>query len=366
MIKMNSIPPTVKDSVALAVTKLFDTDTNIILGGLHCNTNRLAEDILRKYTETPCVLTSSGTTALMISFEYAIHLAGNRPIELYVSEFLYFSIASLIQNSGYKVNVLKSEVDEVTLSQAVVNQETFNIFILTSHNNKNANVATVVSESPKDRTFIIEDRCVVMGNQVTNDVDVACYSFSNNKMIVAGEGGCVSSKHQDFLEWARMRTFSGIVPSNDNPSFMYLGNYQISKIKSPFKCSANAFVGAMINAQIPVLEDHLSQRRQIYNIMYSRLNFSEHQMPTPHAPLFYPLQLPNSISNRQVKVLQMSALKQGISTYIGVLPYEYYSTDNHDKKIISLPVHTNLTSSDVGKIVDVIGSKLKEYDIKNG
>ncbi len=358
---MNSLPLSIKNDVVQEITKIFDQESNIMLGGLHCQTNRLAEDVLRRYTETPCVLTSSGTSALIISFEYALEKAGNRPVELYISEYLYFSIASMVEMSGFKVNIIESEHDEVTLKLPEINQQTFNIFILTSHNNKNVNVSQTISRSPIDSTFVIEDRCVVMGNIITDEVDVACYSFSNNKMIIAGEGGCVSSKHLDFLEWARMRTFSGIIPFNDNPNFMYLGNYYNGKIKTPFKCSANVFVGAMINSQIKMLDEHLDQRRKIYQMMYDKLHYNDNQAVLPHAPLFYPLYLPESLSGRQIKSLQLSALKNGVSTYIGVLPYRYYQTGNHDKRILSIPVHTNLSTNDIDKIIDVIHTKVSEF-----
>lgn len=331
------------------ISKLLSTTGAGVIGGVYCEINRETEQILTKYTKFNNILTSSGTSALLISLEYAISKFKNKKIVIHISEYLYYSLINYLKHINQNINILKAHEDEVTLTiPSETNNDIFNIFLITSHNNKNSNINDIIFKYKKDNRFIIEDRCLVFGSPFQHNSDIQCYSFSNNKMIIAGEGGCVSSSNEEFLEWARWRTFSGISTKSKLPFFMYLGDYNEGNIEIPFKCSISGIVSSSIYYQCLVLEDILEKRRNNYQYMSDKLNFNNN---TPYAPLFYTLKLNDDINDRKVKQIQIKLLNEGIQTHLGVLPYNFYSTGIHNKKQLSLPVHSLLSKKNLNHII---------------
>lgn len=354
MIKLNQLDYNLVDTEYLGkeLSNLLSNKSNSVLGGIYCDINQKTEIQLKKYTKLDNVLTSSGTTALLISLEYALNLAKEKKVILYVSQFLYYTLVSFVKNNNYNIVILKALDDEVTLEIPESLEDCFNIFIITSHNNKNSNISEINKKFKKENRFVIEDRCLVFGTTPEHSSDVSCYSFSNNKMIIGGEGGCVSSKNQDFLKWAKWRTFSSIEFKSETPYFMYFGEYKEAKLKSPYKCSISGIVALSIFHQCLILDTVLEKRRNNYEYVSSKI-FSD-KIEIPEAPLFYILKLTNVKSDREVKKIQLKFLKNNIQTHLGVLPYEYYDTGYHNKKFLSLPIHSMLNEEDLNTIIHSI------------
>lgn len=356
MIKLNQLDPNLVDTSAIGkrITDLLSSTGNSVIGGVFCDVNREAEHLLEKYTGSKNVLTSSGTAALLISVEYALQLTKTK-IRIYISEFIYFSLLSAIESLGYSPVVLKASVDETTLEIPDQENDFYNIFILTSHNNIDVNIKDIEKKFKKEDRFIIEDRCLMMGNLSKNSPDVACYSFSNNKMIIAGEGGCVSSHDEEFISWARWRTFSNIKPTSKNSWFMYTGDYNYSKSLFPVKCSATGLIGIAVASQCNVLEKIIEKRRLNFSLLMEELHNSDLFFPLPTAPLFYPLVLPSKFcTDNDVKKFQIRCLKLGLQTHLGILPYSFYKTGQHNKRIVNIPVHSALSDNDLDAIISIV------------
>lgn len=351
MIKLNQLDYDVIDTAYLGneLSKLLSNKSNSILGGIYCDINQKTEVQLKKYTKLDNVLTSSGTVALLISLEYALNQAKDRKVVLYVSQFLYYTLVSFVKSNSYDIVVLKALDDEVTLEIPESFEDCFNIFIITSHHNKNSNVSEIIKKCKRENRFVIEDRCLVFGTTPGHSSDISCYSFSNNKMIISGEGGCVSSESRDFLKWAKWRTFSSIEPKSETPYFMYFGEYKEANLKSPYKCSISGIVALNIFHQCLVLDTILEKRRKNYKYVSSEI--SSNNIEIPEAPLFYTLKLSNVKSDREVKKIQLKFLKDNIQTHLGILPYEYYDIGYHNKKLLSLPIHSMLSEENLNRIV---------------
>lgn len=317
-----------------------------IMGGIFSPVIEETENILSTFFDKKVVMTSSGTASLLISIEYAQQLS-SKPQRFYVSEFLYFSLVSFFLNK--EVIVIKSNLNEVSLDYPELDGNYFNIFILTSHHNTLVNTDYIVNNLPSSSRFIIEDRCLVFDSRKSNS-DVSCYSFANNKLLNCGEGGCISSENKSFIEWAKYRTYSGIVPNTTNKNFMYLGKYTVKENTAPFKCSINALSCLLIQKQMSILSNLVQVRTKNFNSLKKNLKFHDFEFDHPLYPLFYDLILPHPFSIKELNYLQMSLLKLNIQSHVGVLPFTFYKTNQMKKSIISLPIHGLLHDEEISYI----------------
>lgn len=367
MIKINQFDSSIVDvnGYLANVGQLLTDRDSVAMGGIFCSANISTELRLGEVLGAKCVLTSSGTTALLLSLEYARIIAKDRPIVLCISEFLYFSLVSVVNyhvSNGVKLQILYSDDDEVTVLPAEYIPDHYHIFLLTSHNNKSVNVADAIMNVPDTQRFVIEDRCLVFGTQQKYTPDVACYSFSNNKLVIAGEGGCISSDNDSFIEWARLRTFSGIVPLNNSNTFMYMGMYNITDMHSPFKCSMSALAGLLVNTSLDSLSKNIEKRVENYNYLLSNLTVSDNQLPSPDVPLFFSFALPTLLDRKSLKRFQLKCLRLGMQTHLGVLPFSFFQDGQIQKSTISLPVHSGLTAADLNNIVNITIRALSDED----
>lgn len=324
----------------------FTLSGNSLMGGIFSETIRNTELELSSLFDSTALLTNSGTNAIFVAFEYALMIAANRKTVINVSEYVYFSVAAMLKKlENVEINILSSE-DEVTLSPEDIKMGDFTIFFLTSHNSQNVN--KIVEKS--DDIIIIEDRCVVLGNGNNKNVsDIQCYSFSNNKMIVAGEGGCIVSDNTHFIEWARKRLFCGINPTIKLPYFFYMNKYKSNKEGNYFKCSTNNLTAMLISAQIKVLDKIIERRKNNFVKLSENL---EVQLPVPQAPLFF--KFPVNLSNRQVQKLQLNLFGDGIQNSLGLMPF---SGECKISKYLNLPVHSCLTE----KEIEYISTRIKTH-----
>jgi dTDP-4-amino-4,6-dideoxygalactose transaminase len=331
--------------------------SSMIMGGIYCESNIQVEEKLSKFLGLPCTLTSSGTSALIMALEYAIIQAKNKPIMFCVSEFLYFSMHSALKKIGYPIQILKANSDEVTITPAEYHADYYHIFLLTSHHNTNVDIEAATKNIPNHSKFIIEDRCLVFGTPSTNLSDVSCYSFSNNKMIIAGEGGLLVTKNKEMIEWAKLRSFSNINPTINNKLFMYMGNYSYIPTWPPSKYSMSAIVSLLISRQLDVLTNNISKRKENYKILNENLKFNKDKI-IPEAPLFYTLHLPKKYTKRELNKIQIKLFKQNIITQLGVLPYGYFEDQKLLKDRINIPVHSCLSENDLEHLIYTINDIL--------
>lgn len=360
MINLNSFPSSMVNisDISCNISELLRS--NPIIGGINNQTNKDLTHSLQEYLNKQVVLTNSGTNSLLIAIEYALKVAHHKKIRWIISEYIYFSIASFLMNRTESIVILTATEDEVTLTDnnEINDYDFFNIVILTSHNNKNCTIPESIYKLKEK--FIIEDRCLVFGLPSNHTVDVECYSFSNNKLLVAGEGGCIVSQDSEFISWARLRTFNGIIPTRNIPYFMYLGMYQIQDNVSPFKASTTSLSSLLLLEQLRVLPRIIEKRVENYHYLNSKFNFSSE---VPDCPLFYSLKLPEHYNFKKIQDFQTKCIRDGVQTMMGVLPYMSFLNKNNTiykkKKVLSIPVHTELHTEDLDHIAITI---LKHYE----
>lgn len=327
---------------------------NKFLGGLWSEQNEQFSTTLEPIIGKN-ILFNSGTNALLSVLEW---LESKHRVYYYVSEFSYFFIWGFLQNRTYEM--ISSRNDEVTPVPLPRNLDItpengwLPVYILTSHNNIN------VTHPKDEHAFYIEDRCQVFGTSSKLKPDVAIYSFSNNKILQGGEGGCLATDNKELLSWVTYRQFSDVKPTKKQPYFFTFGNYQHGNSTMPFKGSMSALVSSFLHAQLLDLP-RLQEIRQKNYKKLSVLKFDDRQKSEAEFPLGYPLFYQLEL-HRQTFAIQNKFIKHGIQTYIGLLPYNHYKKQPMMKYCIQLPVHPNLSDNDISHIVNVtkeIYGKLK-------
>jgi dTDP-4-amino-4,6-dideoxygalactose transaminase len=235
-----------------------------------------------------------------------------------------------------------------------IDHDFFYIIIITDHNGLSADLPASLRELPYK--FIIRDSCLVFRPNKTR-VDVDFCSFSNNKFLVGGEGGCLISRDENLMEFVKYRSFSNIQPTIPTPEFMYTGKYSYIKSSSPFKGSISGIVSC-------VLHEQLQQIAVINEIRQKNHEYLSRYLPclidsVVDNPLFFTLKLPDNYSKRRIFALQMHCLASGLQTMIGVLPHKFYLDSKFYKKhVLSLPIHTELSKDDLESIVTIVSQNL--------
>jgi dTDP-4-amino-4,6-dideoxygalactose transaminase len=291
------------------------------------------------------VLTSSGTSALSLAIEYAVKRAGNRLITFFVSEYLYFSLIGLIEK--YNVTVVNcQEGEEVQLKKVEPQSSHFNIFVVTGHNNQIVNKQFI--QTNRKSCFIIEDRCMSFG-PADSDADISCYSFSNNKMIIAGEGGCIATNYD--VNDIRLLQFSNIRPTKQHRYFMFAGQYHAG---GGHKHAVSAYIAAVIQAQLDTDVINETKEKRFYNhcFLADRLPLAS-STENQQTPLFFVMKLTQPLAVEQLSKKILRCINDGVEVFAGVLPFSHFTHQQGLKYNVCLPSHPNLTQQDLSTIAKV-------------
>lgn len=343
MITFNSIDRSYLNDLIASISNTVNN--NNILGGLWNEQNLELSDMLKPIVGEN-IIVNSGTNAFLLALEWIESKYTN--IVYRVSEYSYFWLWSYLKN---KQHIILKTHDQVNIIDEPTDDK-FIVYIITSHNETNCSDFVRSANS-----IIIEDRCQMFANIGKLNSDIKIYSFSNNKILQAGEGGCLASNNSELLAWARLRTFSDIQPARSNKYFFLLGQYQYGQSETPFKASISSILSSYLIAQCLRLETTISKRVKHFNCL-TRLKFSDCQQLTSECPLGYPLYIDN-MTNKQRLRFQLYMLKNNIQTYTGVLPYNHYLNLDYTKNTVMLPVHPELTTEQINHIIN---TTLTYYD----
>jgi hypothetical protein len=356
MIRINTFPSSFvnKKKIKSRLSKLLDKEE--LVGGLYNKTNLELSTRFGLYLNNKVTLTSSGTNAALIAIDYAIKKAKDKKIHWLVSEYMYFSLCSFLLSRKEPITIIPAGTDEVTLDKNfnVFDNDSYYIVLVTNHNNKITPIPDSVLKL--QNKFIIQDKCVVFGNKDSYASDIDFYSFSNNKMLVGGEGGCLSSSSEEFHEHAAYRTFNGILPTRNIDHFMYFNFYTFNANPFPFKASISGLVSLLLIEQLNVIDTILEKRKDNYQYICKFLDKSMF-LPVTDSPLFFSVVLPSSWSFKKIQQFQIGCFRDGIQSMMGVVPYD--KTTLSRKRIINLPIHTELNRKDLKAIAT---SLIKNYE----
>jgi perosamine synthetase len=226
----------------------------------------------------------------------------------------------------------------------------------------------IISLSNEYDIKVIEDAAHAFGAKYKEKAigsisDFTCFSFQAIKHITTGDGGAVVVKDDSkYLQAKRLRWF-GIDRANSKVSFLGERDYNVKEIG--YKYHLNDYAAALGLANLEDLEFILSRREEIYeyykqNIKQSDfLTFLNYSNQNRSAYWLFTILVKDR--ERFVNFLKSKGIPTSV-VHVGIHKNDVFSVNDLDLKNqiyfdnhqISIPLHSNLTESEIKHIVTSI------------
>jgi len=337
------------------------------------------EDLLSTYFGRQAICVSSGTAALHLALEAAGIGQGD---EVLVQSLTYLATYQAISATG--AIPVSCEVDPNTLTiniadaQKKLTKKTKAV-IPVHYAGGVGNLYQIYEFGRINNLRIIEDAAhafgtVYKGLKVGSQGDIVCFSFDGIKNITSGEGGCIVTSDKDVLRAASDARLLGVKRDSER-RYQNQRSWEFDVDKQGWRYHMSNIMAAIGIEQFKRFST-LSNKRQMLARYYDELlqgkpeivlhksNYSE---VVPH---IYPIQIQNILKRDKLREdLLNLGIQTGIHYYPNHLLSYYYSensmslpvTEMIHKKLLSLPLHPDLTNLEVEKVckslIKLIGKK---------
>lgn len=213
---------------------------------------------------------------------------------------------------------------------------------------------------------VIEDAAHAFGSsRVGTTGDIVCFSFDGIKNITSGEGGCVVTSDQDVLRKVRDARLLGVEKDSER---RYAGerSWEFDVTAQGWRYHMSDIMAAIGLAQLERLAEFSDKRRMLARRYDELLASLPELFRLPHdyaevVPHIYPILLPDGTDR---KVIRSRMLDAGIQTGVHYQPnhtltfFRYGEAlplpvmDNIAPRLLSLPLHPDLSLSDVDNCIN--------------
>jgi dTDP-4-amino-4,6-dideoxygalactose transaminase len=205
------------------------------------------------------------------------------------------------------------------------------------------------------------------GKHVGNEADVAVFSFQAVKNLATADSGMICFQDEELDKWARKLAWLGISTDtyarfNKNAG-SYKWRYDVPDVG--FKYHGNSIIASIGLVQLKYLDEDNGRRNEIAATYNSILSDRKHIHAIPVAPDCYSARhLYQIVVENRDEVLQKfydNDIFPGVH-YWDNTNYQMYShakgscpnAEDASRKIISLPLHLNLSSEDILRVTDIL------------
>lgn len=334
------------------------------------------QGFLEEYLDAQKVLlTDSCTSALEIS---ALLLKQNENDEVILPSYTFSSTASAFARAGYKL--IFAEIDPLTMMldasdvAAKISSRTRAI-VPVHYAGFPADLDTLIGIADSSNCELVEDAAQALGSSLNGKRlgthgTTGCISFHETKNIHAGLAGALIINDQELIDRAtciwergtnRQAVLRGLV---DKYTWVEIGgSFYPTELQAAF-----------LLAQLESLERNLSERSVIFNA-YSRL-LAE---PRSEGKLHYVVPDTESGFNYHAFVVSFNDIgscervrkhlvQNRVAAYIGYVPLhsspvgrslgykpdDLPVTEEYAQRLLRLPLHNNLTVSDVERVCELL------------
>jgi dTDP-4-amino-4,6-dideoxygalactose transaminase len=306
---------------------------------------------------------NSGTDALLMS----LFALGIRPgDEIITVPNSFIASVAVIEHVGAKtkfVDVGEDHLIDVASIESAITSKTRAIMPVHLEG-KMADVRKIKEIADKYNLLIIEDAAQAFGSHISGVMpgkfsDVACFSLHPLKNLnAAGDGGFVATNRIDVADKISALRSHGQIARNVSNEFGF-----VSRLDS--------IQAAILNVKMDDLSDTIDRRRHFASIYDAGFADSSIQIPVVNEGLFHSYHL-YVVEVNDRNLIQEKLFKEGIETKIHYptlicdqIAYKskYKSpvegienARKQSSRILSLPIHQNLTDKQVQFVID----KLRE------
>ena len=376
---------TIDDTDIAAVTKTLRS--KFLTSGPNINEfeSKISKYVGSKYA----VACNSGTAALHMAFK-AIGLKKNDKVILPAINFI--AAANLCKLMGAKiyfadVDKFTGQMTPKTLIECLEKNRIRKLKMFCTMYNGGAPLNVVEFKKLKKelRCYIVEDCCHALGGMKKKKKkeyvgnckygDIATFSFHPVKTITTGEGGMLVTNSSIFFKRAKLFRNHGmekkIIPGKNNWSYdvREVGlNYRMSEIQSALGIS-----------QLKKINKFISKRElvaQKYNQQFDKINLAESfknlNKDIKSAWHLYVINFDFKKLRINKEAFIQKLHKSGVGVQIHYIPNYYQPLYTKQKKSyagvkkyfdnsLSIPIHPNLTNSDVHNIIKIITGLINKY-----
>ena len=335
------------------------------------------EEMLTEFFGRPTVCVSSGTAALHLALQAAGIGIGD---EVLVQSLTYVASFQAISATGAKS--VACEVDPETLcldwrdAEQRLTSKTKAVMPV-HYSGGVGELREIYLFAEKHGLRIIEDAAhafgtVYQGKKVGGFGDIACFSFDGIKNITSGEGGCIVTDDEDVLQKVRNSRLLGVVKDTEK-RFVGERSWEFDVTEQGWRYHMSNIMAVIGIEQLkifPLIERKRKELAKIYNELFScnpsiRPIFKDHENVVPH---IYAI-LVSGMNNR--KQIQHEMLEKGVQVGHHYQPNHWLSyykegksihlpkTETVSSELLSLPLHPDLSKSDVEFVATTLFDNLK-------
>mgnify|MGYP006143545935 CR=1 FL=1 len=320
------------------------------------------ENELKKYTQSKgCIAVNSGTAALHL----ALSLFDIKNKEVILPSLSFVTTAHAIIYNGGKPKFVDVEENTLCLDPEKVEEaitDNTGAILPVHFGGMSCDLEKLGKISKQENIPIIEDAAHAIGTIYKNKPigshsDAICFSFHPVKNLAMPTGGLISlntSNHKSMKTILDSRRWCGITDRHNS-------NYDVKELG--WNYYMNEFSASIGLVQLKKLDKLNKIRKKIAKIYHSKINVDA-KMPFDNNSSYHLYWI--LVQNRSKFRINMKNM--GIETGIHYNPIHTMSmyksktklpiTENVGKKIVSIPIHPNLSDNDVEKIINSVNKFL--------
>jgi dTDP-4-amino-4,6-dideoxygalactose transaminase len=331
---------------------------------------KIAEYVGTKYAVT----FNSGTSALHADL-VAHQVAGG---EVIVPSFTFISTANSVLLADAKPIFAEIEAESYGLDpedvKEKINKKTKAILPVHYGGAPCKEIKALQEIAEDHNLLLIEDAAESLGSKINKKMigtfgQSAIFSFCQNKIITAGEGGLTVTDSKELFEKLKLIRSHGRL-ENQNNYFSTTREFDYLQIGYNFRMSSIS--AALVLSQFKKIDKIIKKRREKAKYYDKKLSTIEN-IKTPsylknhyHVYQMYTIQLNDEISRN---TLQNNLKKAGIMTKVYFTPIHlttFYKekfnyrkgdlpiTEELSKKVLTLPLYPTLTIKEMDQITDIV------------
>jgi len=220
---------------------------------------------------------------------------------------------------------------------------------------------------------VIEDACHAFGTKINGKKigsfgDITCFSFDPVKIITSIDGGCVIVNNKEELHQLQHLRLLG-VDKDTTERYKNKRAWDYDVVSEGYRYHLNNIMASIGISQIKRIDEFIDSRRKIcqtYNKAFR--DIGDLKIPQSDfsnvSPFIYSLRVLNGKREELIKHLQKLNIDVGIH-FIPVHKHTYFSsadrgdmsvTEKVVKEVLTIPLHSNMKSEFVQRVVDGIQS----------
>ena len=337
---------------------------------------KLFESELTEFFNRPAICVSSGTAAIHLALQAAGIGLGD---EVLVQSLTYLASYQAISATGAKPVSCDINADNFTINlndaERKVTAKTKAVLLVHYAGNV-GDMESVYAFARKYNIRVIEDAAHAFGTIYQNKLvgnfgDIVCFSFDGIKNITSGEGGAIVSEDHEILN--KISDLRLLAVRNDaEKRYKNKRSWDISVTEQGWRYHMSNIMAAIGRVQLSRFESFKQARQSLAKRYKTNLKDCKkiklldinYQEVVPH--IFVVRLIEN---NRDV--IREILLSKGIQTGVHYKPnhlLDFYKDDNVKlpvteeiyKQILTLPLHPDLTYSDIDKVCNTLKDLLYE------